>query len=49
MANMSKNDQAVLRNLIRSGIVKPVNLPKDPKKSQAEAIASRRKELNNAH
>jgi hypothetical protein len=46
MANVSKNDQAVLRNLVKSGMVKPT-LPRatDKAKSQAEAIASRQKEL----
>lgn len=45
MANMNKNDQAVLRNLAKAGLVSPVRLPRDPKKSQAEAIKSRQKEL----
>jgi hypothetical protein len=46
MANVNKNDRAVLNNLIKSGMVKPT-LPRaiDPKASMQAAIAARRKEL----
>lgn len=46
MANVSKNDSAVLRNLIKSGMLKPT-LPRatNPDKSREAAIQARRKEL----
>lgn len=46
MANVSKNDQAVLRNLVKSGMVKPT-LPRatDKEASKNAAIAARRKEM----
>lgn len=49
MANQSKNDKAVYRNLVKSGMLKPalppLTLSNDKEASRKLAIVSRRKEL----